>query len=629
MRFVPPLACAVIVLMGGAARATPSVSGHVATTSIQDGGARITVLEDVEFLDARTDAGPTAGTDATDAGARLEIEAWGAPSRVDASDADATLRIEPWGAPSRTDQPDAGARLEIEEWGAAESGDAPDAGTSSLTIEELTPVESPDGGTSARGLPAGSLDSFGSSADGAAESSPPSASARVYGTLRSQAGVDTAFDSPRGDPLAENVFDWRTRMLLGADVKLSDSLRLVAEARAWWRITGERGFDRTKAIFELEPGETFVDVYTRRVDLRLGNQVVAFGANPAFAPSDQLNPRDLREGFILGEPEDVKLPNVGARAVGTVGRVDVTAVYFPFFKPNRYSVTGQDEAMVQPALGLDLPRDADESIEDGLQPHLLETKRPKAFPWLGDLGVRGSTKAGPVTLGASWIWINEKTPLVTLDPELAALVRAGARGNDPDKAIAASVQDRLLAGETLVTGEYPRQHVIALQAQTLIRSAQVDLDLAYSPAQTIYGSALNPLRKQIITWVVGVSQAEDSPLLYNVTYVGIAVPDLPSEDYLFLLEPATAANTPRTVGFHAVFATVGYSFLDERLEVSVRGAFEPVQRSWALAPKVAWKGWARMTVALGAELYEGKVYSPFGYFGRNDQVVAQLSYDVF
>lgn len=504
--------------------------------------------------------------------------------------------------------------LTIEDWSEApseqEQAPAPEAPTGGLTIEEFEVVEPFE-----QTEPVPSVEAA-------------STGVRTFAALRSSLGVDTSFDSARGDPLAENVFDFRTRAHAGADVKLSESLRLFIEGRAWWRVTAERSFDRTKGIIEVDAGEVFADFYSKAVDLRVGNQVVAFGANVAFAPADALNPRDLREGFILGQPEDVKLPNLGVRALGTTGKVTWTAVYFPFFKPSRYSVTGQDEAVVQPALGLDFTREVHESIEDELQPHLLETERPKALPWLGDLGLRATTEIGPAKVGASWVWAWEKMPRVDLDPELAALVRQQTRGNEADPALAASVQDRLLAGEELLVGAYPRAHVLSLEGQVLLRSVQLDVDLAYSPGQTLYGSNLSPIRKQTVTWVVGLSQAEDSPLLYNVTYVGIAVPDLPSEEYLFLLEPATAAGAPRTVSFHALFATVAYTFLDDRLEVSVRGAVEPIQRSWAVAPRIAWKGFPRTQLALGAELYEGRVFSPFGYFGRNDQIVGQISIDL-
>jgi len=163
----------------------------------------------------------------------------------------------------------------------------------------------------------------------------------------------------------------------------------------------------------------------------------------------------------------------------------------------------------------------------------------------------------------------------------------------------------------------------------LVSSFQLDVDLAWSPGQTLYASDLRPIRRSTLTWVVGVSQAADSKLLYNVTYVGIAVPGLPSEEFLFLLESGDAAGAPRTLSFHALFATLGYRLLDDRLELSVRAAMEPIQRSWVLAPRVAWRGFERVTLAVGAELYEGRVYSPFGYFDRNDQVVAQVGVDLF
>lgn len=527
-----------------------------------------------------------------------------------------TVPQQPSETSEASDAPDAGGGLVIEEW-----SESPEPGLG-RAVEQG--AEGPDD--------AGGIDAFEPVADAPVSSGTSDASlrdARVYGWARTLGAVDTSFDSPRGDPLAENVFDLRSRALLGAEVRLTDTWRVVAEARAFWRVTGQRAFDRTKGLFEVEAGEAFVDFYSPKVDVRLGNQVVAFGANPAFAPADQLNPRDLREGALTAQPGDLKLPNFGARATGTTGQVTWTAAWFPFFKPNRYAVIGQDEAMVQPGLGLALPNPPDESIEDELQPHLLETERPRAFPWLGDVGLRATLPVGPVTAGVSWIWVNEKLPRVELDPELAALARSAARGNEPDAAVLASLQDRSLAGEQLVRGSYPRQHVVSAQAQFLVRSAQVDLDVSWSPAQTLYASSLDPIRKSTITWVAGVSQASESKLLYNVTWFGISVPGLPSRGYLFLLEPATAAGAPRTVWFQALFATVGYRMLDDRLELSARGGFEPVQRSFALAPQVSWKGLERVSVSVGAEFYQGRVYSPFGYFDRNDQVFAQVSVDLF
>ncbi len=447
---------------------------------------------------------------------------------------------------------------------------------------------------------------------------------QVSGSLRLLAGVDTGFESQRSDGLSEHVMDARGQASLVTDVKLSASMRLLVEGRALWRAGAEHGLERGKAFFEPTLGEAFLDFYTSRVDLRVGQQTLAFGANAAFAPTDVLNPRDMRESLVLTEPEDAKLPVFAARALGGVGPLMLTAAWVPFFTPHRYAVFGQDEALFQPGLGVSLPFTMDPSIEDALQPRLLETERPEAFPWLGDVGLRATSEIQGVRVGGSWVWANEKLPQVRLDPELDAVLRAQGRGETPDAALLLSVQERLRAGEALVTGRYARQHLFGLEATALLGSVQLDVDVGFSPAQTFIDERLRPLRKPVATWVVGVSQAEDSDFIYSATLLGLAVPGVEAEELLVLLEPGTARGQARTAFLHLLVAEARYAPQGSDWEVGFRGAFEPVQRSFVLAPRVGWRFTEHLGVGLAAEVYAGKPYSPLGYFGRNDQIVGSL-----
>jgi len=475
--------------------------------------------------------------------------------------------------------------------------------------EEHPASESPDSGTG--------LETF--------EAPVAGPTVQVSGGLRLLAGVDTGFEPQRSDGLSEHVMDARGQASLATDVKLSASLRLVVEGRALWRAGAESGLERGKAFFEPTLGEAFLDFYTRHVDLRVGQQTLAFGANAAFAPTDVLNPRDLRESFVLTEPEDAKLPVFAARALGAVGPLTLTAAWVPFFTPHRYSVFGQDEALLQPGLGVSIPFDVDPSIEDGLQPHLLETERPDAVPWLGDVGLRATSEIRGVRFGGSWVWANEKLPQVRLDPELDALLRAQGRGEPPDTALLLSVQERLRAGETLVTGRYARQHVFGLEATALLLdSVQLDVDVGFSPAQTFFDEQLRPLRKPVVTLVLGVSQAEGSDFIYSATWLGLAVPSVEADELLVLLEPGTARGQTRTAFLHLLVAEARYAPQGSDWEVGFRGAFEPVQRSFVLAPRVGWRFTEHLSVGLAAEVYAGKPYSPLGYFGRNDQIVGSL-----
>lgn len=474
-----------------------------------------------------------------------------------------------------------------------------------------------------------SLPAFAQETIDAFEAPPPGPAVSVIGWAGAHAGVDTRFESAEPEGLSENVGELSGRARLAIDGKLSERVRLLVEGRAWWRGVTQRSFARSKGVFEASLGEAFVDLYSPRVDWRLGNQVVAFGANAAFAPADGLNPRDLRQGFFAAELAEAKLPVFGARASTEVGRVSLTAAYFPFFTPSRYTVFGQDEALLQPGLGPAFPTRIDASIEDALQPHLLETERPRGFPWLGDVGLRATTEVGRFRVGGSWLWMNEKLPRVTLDPELAALLSAHARGEPVSPAVALSVQNRFAAGERLVQGRYARTHVLSLEASTLWKTAQLDADFSYSPGQTFFDLDFNPVTKSALTWVLGVSQAEDSPLLYALTYVGMAVPDVEARELLFLLEPTTAQGASRVAWLHLVVGQVSYRTFSDQLELSVRAGFEPIQRSFAVAPKMTYLGVGRARLWLAAEVYQGADLSPFGYFGRNDRVLAGVEVDLF
>ena len=457
------------------------------------------------------------------------------------------------------------------------------------------------------------------------KSEPSAPTVRVYGWTSAYTAVDTRFDSPRGAAGAENVAEARLRAVLGVDVKLNDHLRLVLEGRAQVRGATQRDFDRLKGFFEPMLGDAFIDLYTSKVDLRVGNQRIALGANVALAPADALNPRDLRES--AGELEDSLLPVFAVRAQGEVGKLSWLAAYVPFFQPHKVFVFGQDEGLLQPAFGQTFDnRRIDPSVEDFLQDRVLETQRP--VPFAGDLALR--MKGGErVKVGVSWVWMNEKLSRVTLDPELARVLSTQATGRTVDQAAAVSVLNRFQAGETLYRGFYGRQHLFSAEASALLGPGQLDVDVTYSPRQTFYDASFAPVDKASVTLVASYSQASDSPFLYSISYLGMAIPDIGAKEQLIILEPATSVGAPHTAFFHLFIGLLGVTVWDKRFEFSFRGTFEPVQQSFSLAPRVTWQGIERLKLFLCAEFFEGKPWSPFGYFGRNDRIMLGARYEIF
>jgi len=442
-------------------------------------------------------------------------------------------------------------------------------------------------------------------------------SVHAYGWTQLYGSVDTRFDSPRGSAMAENVGEVRWRAWLGLDVKLLDWVRVVVEGRFQARGTAQRDGDRLKGFFEPMLGDAYVDLYTRYVDIRIGNQRIPLGANVGFAPADALNARDFRE--TVGEPEDFVIPVFAIRAQGDVGPISWLAAYVPFFTPNRFFLFGQDESVLQPvfARSLDNTR-IDPSIEDYVQDHLMETKRPA--PFVGDVALRAKYQ-GRVNIGASWVWMNEKTSQVTMDPELQRAFTS--------QAAAVSVLNRAQAGETLYTGRYLRQHLFSLEGSALLGPGQLDVDASYTPRQTFYDQSFKPVNKQAVTWVASYSQASDSPFFFAVSYMGMAIPDIGAKEQLVIIEPATARGAPHTAFFHLFSAALAYSFLDKRFEVSVRGSFEPIQRSFSISPRFTWAAVDGLKVFVMGEIYEGSAWSAFGYFNRNDRVILGARYELF
>ncbi len=450
---------------------------------------------------------------------------------------------------------------------------------------------------------------------------------RLSGFVQAEGAVDLGFDSPPGVALAENILEGRLRARIAADVKVSERVRVMLEARAQARAAATRDFGRTKAFFEPLLGDAFVDLYTPHVDLRVGNQRVALGANAGFAGADALNPRDLRESVLSVEPDDALLPVFAVRAQGELGPVEWLAAYVPFFTPHRFFLFGQDESLVQPALGNALDnRRVEPSVEDFGQERFLETARPPAF--LGDVALR-LRSTGKLKLGASWVWMNEKLPRVKLDPELSRLLRAQSDGKPVDAALAASVGNRLQAGEALFEGTYARTHLFSLEASWLIGPVQADVDVTVSPRQTFMDITGGPLDHSSLSWVLGASQAEDSPLLYAVSYVGLAVFGVAPNAQIALLEPGTSRGVERIAWMHLVMATVGYRLFDSKLELSLRGGVELIQRSFALAPKVSYRPVERLSIWLAGELFAGPPLSPFGYFDRNDRLALGVRWELF
>jgi hypothetical protein len=277
---------------------------------------------------------------------------------------------------------------------------------------------------------------------------------------------------------------------------------------------------------------------------------------------------------------------------------------------------------------LPLPALPDASIEEHLQPRLLETERPLALPYLGDLGFRVKRDLGPVDLGLSWVWVNEKVPRLELDRSLRSVFASVLARQPPDPASLQELGGKVFLGVPLVRGSYGRQHVFGLEATTLVGPTQLDVDVGYSPKQPFYLNDFALSERPVVHWVVGLSPAEDARFLYGLTYVGASVLGVPAGSSLFLFGGGSPARA-HTAWLHALAATASYRFAALDLELGVSGGVELRSKSFAVSPVATYHLTPRWSVSLASETLHGSPDSPLGYFGRNDKVIARTRIDFF
>lgn len=460
---------------------------------------------------------------------------------------------------------------------------------------------------------------------------------RVWAELRTRLALDTNFESRPDEPLAENVAELQSHARVGAEAEFGERARLQAEVRLWHRAVEQRSPPgetflllngaHAKATYEAFAGESFLDLYTRYVDLRFGNQVLSFGANAAGAPADVLDPLDLREGFLFADPTDFKLPVLAARARGTLRGFDWTVAYAPFFEPDRYDLYGQDQALVQPGLNAQLPRMAllTRAQEDRAEQPLLETDRPRDLPQEGDLGLRLTRRlTDDVTVGADYVISREKIPRIDVDPELARFLAEGAGAPYSDPATSLSISQRLGAGEQLLHGSYPRFAVGEVEASALVGPVQVDADLGYSASRLYVTRDLQPTEQPTGTGVLTVSDARGTDLTLAGTATVLWIRDIPRGQELALLDAPGAGAQAHDAWDPFLAAVAGYRWLQGRLEGEVRGIFDARQRSYAAGGRATWNFDDHVHLSAGYVHFNGAQQSPLGYWRRNDDAWLEL-----
>jgi hypothetical protein len=408
----------------------------------------------------------------------------------------------------------------------------------------------------------------------------------------------------------------------------------------------------------LEVNEAYSDVELRHTDLRIGIQKLAWGRLDGLPPTDIVNPRDFHDPFVT-EAEEAKI-GVPALA-GTyhfqpprgsgIGELRFSLLWLPFAVPPRLAEV--EERWFPAALNpgkVVLPRRAVEltleRILDGGDvivpkdvpvPGTLETSnhRPPRRLDAGGIGGRLSGTWRGMDFSLSHYSGPETGPDVDLQTRVIlesfdllpngeadlklrsrSVLRqahdmmhmtgvdwASTLGPTTVRAEAAVFQDRLFLrnARDLISPAALRRQLQDQSRELFEQPRNPHIDLRLPP--------LFPAR-DAVEWGIGMDYTVHSVFaLAQVTEI-ILLEDAPR---LLIGNPETR-----------FVAVLRRPFLQDRVEVELRGVYAVERGGWFALPRVSWLIRDDLRLRLGYLAIGGPKTSLFGQFGRNDEVVLQL-----
>lgn len=491
-------------------------------------------------------------------------------------------------------------------------------------------------------------------------------SGRIQGYLHNRSAFDLQHDGNM-----EDVFDIRSKFGLALEVTSPEMVKAYVAARFSHFVVGEDAGDEdwllynsrnVKSEFDPELREAYIYIPWDVVNVRAGNQIVRWGFAQFNKPADVLNPSDLREG-LFSDLEVPLLPAFMLHLDRTFGPANVSAVWIPFFTPNRANLFGQDWAPLSAMSGnpafaslsgvnqvlAGISSFLDPLIEDRSQPIMLATRPPEENLENGQWGGKVEFNFDSVDLFASYFYGWDKLPVVYMNPQFGAAMST-MMADEPDLLAVWGAMSPLLVDEDdkmrklslndLFSTSYRRQQTVGAGVSTILFGrVGFKADAAFSPSRTLYLEPAAPTEppaegqstqaspfpiaasKPAFSYSAGIDYARSTWLNLGLEFYHFHVLDLAPGESAFLIDS----------DLYMVTALAALRLLDfDQLELQLAGMVELDSRSVFLFPKVAYKFTDNLRAALGAQIVEvapgGRDMSPGGLFDRNDAAYAEVKW---
>ncbi len=389
---------------------------------------------------------------------------------------------------------------------------------------------------------------------------------------------------------------------------VSYSLFEQAPAHAATTFDGING-QGARGVLEPQLYELFAGFFSPRIDIRVGQQRVAWGSSELASPNDIVNARDLRDP-ILSETELQHIPTFMLRADLDLGFATVQGIAEPVYTPDRYDVYGSNWAAIQPdapvwARGVSnlAQRSLDPTLQESAQRLFMATRYPKSDLTAPVLGAKVSWTAGGVDVNHYYQY-GFDGPLTKIDPTFAVSVSS----IDFNHAGLADLEPWLRAidaGQQPLQVIYIRRHHIGTDIATTLGPVALSVDAAYESKRVFFRRDLQGAVSPTFQGVLSAEyQTGDKDKLAVLELMYLHLLDMPAAPLLIYARDTVALGGDvrwplwRPLGFE------------------LRASAGVAPRSAILQPELNLK-FERWVVSGGGLWLDGEAYSLGQHFRRN------------
>jgi hypothetical protein len=427
------------------------------------------------------------------------------------------------------------------------------------------------------------------------------------GYIKTRFNTDIVWDDDR-----EDLFEMYPKAYVKLRHPVNDNMTFFVSAHGQYDVyTG----GRTHYDYEVELDEAYLDISLGSFDVRIGNQIFAWGRTDIINPTDNLNALNVAN-LLIGETDERRLPVFAVKVDYYLNNTIFELGLVPFYQDHEMALWGSDWALYRPGViteysGGYLPFSDildDESMEslDWLVRNYSSPNPPSYSLENLQGGMRISSKYKGWDFSVSYAYLFDKIPTLYFSEGMYDAIERG----DVEGYIATLPINEMLESTYL---EHKRCHVVGLDFATTWGAYGIRGEGALFFGTYTYTDILRPKQKDYLRYVIGVDRIFGESLYVNLQFIQKIIFDYDSD----LLEDQVQ---------NMLTLNANKKFFNDKLIPDVSISYNINDGDFFIAPKVTYKHTDTLEFTFGANIYNGDPYTTFGLFEHNDQFFFEIKY---